>query len=73
MRKTRPEDNGIIESFQGHFKHDYHWIWKPGTFIETQVRVREGMADYNPSRRHSSLGYLTPAESVEQRTKEIKL
>ncbi len=71
-RKKRPEDNGMIESFQGHFKHDYLWIREPGTYIETRVWVREGMTDYNTSRPHSSLGYLAPAEYAKQRTKEIK-
>ncbi|MGI0128555.1 MAG: IS3 family transposase [Thermoplasmata archaeon] len=61
-RKRRPEDNGMIESFQGHFKHDYLWIREPGTYVETRVWVRSGMADYNESRPHSSLNYLAPVE-----------
>ncbi|MGH9917427.1 MAG: IS3 family transposase [Thermoplasmata archaeon] len=71
-RKRRPEDNGMIESFQGHFKHDYLWIREPGSYIETQIWVREGMTDYNTSRPHSSLGYLSPVEYARRRTTEIK-
>ena len=71
-RKKRPEDNGMIESFQGHFKHDYLWIREPGSFIETRVWVREGMAHYNTERPHSSLKYLAPAEFAKRMSQEVK-
>jgi putative transposase len=71
-RKKRPEDNGMIESFQGHFKHDYLWIREPGSFIETRVWVREGMTDYNTSRPHSSLNYLSPVEYAKRKATEVK-
>jgi putative transposase len=71
-RKRRPEDNGMIESFQGHFKHDHLWIREPGSYVETRVWVREGMADYNTSRPHSSLKYLSPAEYAKKKAMEVK-
>lgn len=61
-RKRRPEDNGMIESFNGHFKQDYLWVLEPMSFIQTRVHVNESMADYNTKRPHSSLGYLAPVE-----------
>ncbi|MGA9840431.1 MAG: IS3 family transposase [Thermoplasmata archaeon] len=70
-RKRRPEDNGMIESFQGHFKHDYLWIREPGSYIETSLGVREGMADYNTSRPHSSLNYLSPTEYAKRKATEV--
>ena len=70
-RKRRPEDNGMIESFQGHFKHDYLWIRGPGSYVETQVWVREGIVDYNTNRPHSSLGYLAPMEYAKRKAKEV--
>ena len=53
-------------------KHDYLWIREPGSFIETRVWVREGMADYNTSRPHSSLNYLSPVEFAKRKATEIK-
>lgn len=71
-RKRRPEDNGMIESFQGHFKHDYLWIREPGTFVETRVWVHEGMGDYNARRPHSSLGYLSPSVYAKRKATEVR-
>ena len=62
-RKRTPEDNGVIESFNGHFKADYIWVMEPTTFAETERIVDEAVFDYNNRRPHSSLNYLTPAES----------
>ncbi len=46
----------MIESFNGHFKHEYLWIREPVTYIETRQIVAEGMRYYNEERFHSSLG-----------------
>ena len=71
-RKRRPEDNGMIESFNGHFKHEYLWIREPVTYIETRKIVAEGMRDYNEERPHSSLGYLTPREFMRRKVTEME-
>lgn len=62
IRKKRPEDNGMIESYHGHLKMDYLWIREPTSFGETRVLLTEALRHYNEERPHSSLDYLTPAE-----------
>lgn len=69
-RKRRPEDNGMMESWNGHFKRDYLWIREPMTFLETRRVVDEGVVDYNTQRPHSSLEYLTPSEYAERKKEE---
>jgi transposase InsO family protein len=69
-RKRRPEDNGMMESWNGHFKQDYLWIREPVTFLETRQVVDEGVVDYNTQRPHSSLEYLTPSEYAERKKEE---
>ena len=69
-RKRRPEDNGMMESWNGHFKQDYLWIREPMTFLETRQVVDEGVVDYNTQRPHSSLEYLTPSEYAERKKEE---
>ena len=64
-RKRRPEDNGVMESWNGHFKQDYLWIREPTTFLETRQIVDGGVVDYNTQRPHSSLDYLTPSQFAE--------
>lgn len=71
-RKRRPENNGKIESFNGHFKHEYLWIREPETYIETRQVVAEGMKDYNAMRPHSSLRYLTPREFMRRKVAEME-
>ncbi|EQD74026.1 Integrase, catalytic core domain protein, partial [mine drainage metagenome] len=66
-RKRRPEDNGMMESWNGHFKQDYLWIQGPMTFLETRQIVDEGVVGYNTQRTHSSLEYLTPSEYAERK------
>ena len=66
-RKTRPEDNGLKESFQGHLKQDYLWLREPESFLVTHRRLAESIQDYNTARPHLSLGYLTPGEFAERK------
>ncbi len=66
-RKRRSEDNGMMESWSGHFKQDYLWIREPVTFRETRQVVDAGVVDYNTQRPHSSLEYLTPSEYAERK------
>lgn len=62
IRKKRPEDNGMIESYHGHLKMDYLWIREPTSFVETRDLLEVALRHYNEERPHSSLNYLTPAE-----------
>jgi transposase InsO family protein len=61
-RKRRTEDNGLIESWNGHLKHDYLWTREPESFVATRQLVRPSVKDYNTLRPLSSLKYLTPAD-----------
>jgi putative transposase len=70
-RKRRPEDGGLIESFNGHWKMDYPWTREPTTFLETRTLTGAWITDYNECRPHSSLDYLTPkAFYATQKTEE---
>ncbi len=70
-RKRRPEDGGIIESFNGHWKQDYPWTREPSTYQETRELTGAWITDYNECRPHSSLDYLTPkAFYATQKTEE---
>ncbi len=71
-RKRRPEDNGLIESWNGHFKHDYLWTREPDSFVATRELVAESVRDYNEARPHSSLNYLTPAEFGRKKMEESR-
>jgi putative transposase len=71
-RKHRPEDNGTMESFNGHFKADYMWVREPVTFGETKRIVDEAVFDYNNRRPHSSLNYLTPVEYEKRVANEVR-
>ena len=69
-RKRRPEDNGMMESWNGHFKQDYLWVRETTTFLETRRIVDEGVVDYNTQRPHSSLEYQTPSGYADQKKEE---
>ena len=69
-RKRRPEDNGMMESWNGHFKQDYLSIREATTFLETRRIVDGGLLDYNTQRPHSSLEYLTPRRYAAKKKEE---
>jgi putative transposase len=69
-RKRRPEDSGLMESWNGHLKQDYLWIREPTTFLETRQIVDGGVIDYNMQRPHSSLEFLMPRRYAEQKKEE---
>lgn len=70
IRKKRPEDNGMIESYHGHLKMDYLWTAPPRPFAETRDHLATSLRHYNEERPHSSLDYLTPAEFAKKMREE---
>jgi len=70
IRKKRPEDNGMIESYHGHLKMDYLWTSEPTSFLETRDRLTVSLRHYDEERPHSSLNYLTPSEFAKKKKAE---
>ncbi len=70
IRKKRPEDNGMIESYHGHLKMDYLWTPPPRPFTETRDHLVTSPRHYNEECSHSSLNYLAPAELSKKMKKE---
>lgn len=57
----KPMQNGYIELFNGNCRDERlneHWF---STLTEARAIVAAWRKDYNESRPHSSIGYLTPA------------
>ena len=57
-----PWQNGVIESLNGRVRDEYLNGELFLDVTEAQAILDHARADYNVNRRHSSLGYLTPAE-----------
>jgi putative transposase len=56
----KPAQDAYIESFNGKFREEclnQHWF---GNLQETARMIEEWRKDYNLTRPHSSLGYLSP-------------
>lgn len=60
-----PEQNGHIESFHKTLKKEYIWPHEFANYQQAEVLLQKARADYNSSRIHSALGYLTPDEFME--------
>ena len=60
-----PEQNGHVESFHKTLKKEYIWPHEFANYQEAEVVLQKARADYNSSRIHSALGYLTPDEFLE--------
>lgn len=61
-RPGAPTDNAFIETFNGSLRDEclnLHWF---ETLAEAKVQVEAWIKEYNESRPHMALGYLTPAE-----------
>lgn len=68
-RPGKPTDNAYIESFNGRFREEClntHWFL---SLAEARDKIESWRRDYNESRPHMSLGYLTPVEFAEIRPK----
>ncbi len=59
-----PEQNGHVESFHKTLKKEYLWPHDFTSFQEAEVVLSLAFIDYNQSRIHSSLRYVTPNEFV---------
>ncbi len=61
-RPGKPTDNAYVKSFNGRFREEClntHWFL-PMTDVRDKIEALR--KDYNESRPHMSLGYLTPVE-----------
>ena len=66
-RPGKPTDNAYIESFNGRFREEClntHWFL---SLADARDKIELWRRDYNESRPHMSLGYLTPVEFAELR------
>jgi putative transposase len=74
IARNTPEQNAHIESFHKTVKKEYLWPKDFQTYQEAVEALKEAFTDYNGYRIHSSLGYLTPYESLRNwfRMKKIK-
>lgn len=61
-----PQQNGHVESFHKTLKKEYIWPHEFANYQDAESLIAEAFADYNSSRIHSSLGYVTPDEFLEQ-------
>lgn len=62
-RKANCWDNAFAESFFGTLKREEVHLWDYEDFTDVLFRFPQFIEDlYNEKRRHSSLGYLSPAE-----------
>jgi len=66
----KPWQNGTMESFNGKFRDECLSLEWFRTRAEAKVIIQAWLRHYNAVRPHSSLGYLTPTEFVEQHKKE---
>ncbi len=61
-RPGKPTDNAFVESFNGRFRDeclDTHWFL---SIEDARTKIEAWRRDYNASRPHTALGYLTPQE-----------
>jgi len=57
-----PQQNGHVESFHKTLKKEYIWPHEFANYQDAESIIADAYADYNSSRIHSSLGYVTPDE-----------
>ncbi len=61
-RPGKPTDNAFVESFNGHLRDEClnaHWFL---SLADARAKIEAWKQDYNESRPHTSLGWLTPVE-----------
>ncbi|WP_144938821.1 IS3 family transposase [Rothia kristinae] len=67
-----PWRNGYIESFNSRIRDECLTINSFYSLLHAQVIIGDWKDEYNHHRRHSSLGYLTPAEYARQCTHQME-
>ena len=61
-RPGTPTDNAFVESFNGRLRDEClnsHWFL---SLADARAKIEAWRRDYNESRPHTALGWLTPAE-----------
>lgn len=61
-RPGKPTDNAFVESFNGRLRDEClnaHWFL---SLADARAKIEAWRRDYNESRPHTSLGWLTPVE-----------
>ena len=61
-RPGKPTDNAFVESFNGRLRDEClnsHWFL---SLADARIKIEAWRRDYNESRPHTALGWLTPAE-----------
>jgi putative transposase len=61
-RPSKPTDNAFVESFNGRLRDEClnaHWFL---SLADARAKIEAWRRDYNESRPHMSLGWLTPVE-----------
>jgi putative transposase len=65
-RPGKPTDNAFIESFNGRLRQEClnaHWFL---SLDDAKSKIEAWRREYNESRPHSSLGWMTPAEYAQK-------
>ena len=68
-RPGKPTDNAFVESFNGRLRDEClntHWFL---SLDDARAKIEAWGRDYNESRPHTSLGWLTPIENAAAATK----
>lgn len=66
-----PQSNGKLERWHGSLKQECIRPLPPGSVEEARRRVAEYVTHYNTVRLHSAIGYVTPADKLAGREREI--
>lgn len=66
-----PEQNGHVESFHKTLKKEYLWPSDFHNYQEAEIAIADAFKDYNEKRIHSSLGYRTPYEFLQEWRKKV--
>jgi putative transposase len=65
-RPGKPSDNALVEAFNSRFRQEClneHWFL---TLEDAYTKIETWRCQYNSERPHSTLGYRTPDEFIEQ-------
>ena len=64
---TSPTENAFIESFNGRLRDECLNVHQFLSLDDAKTKIEIWRRDYNDVRPHTSLGYLTPREYVQER------